>query len=126
MKTKICDICERRGHLASVCRSKPAFENPKEEEEEKEKAAQLEVKPKLNRPTKSRLSFAKGTKRDQAREVEGMVVAEFLPDVSLNEPKDEIEWFADSKASLHVCDDMNVMRSVRQLEESKRLTVLSG
>ena len=126
LKTKICDICKRRGHLASVCRSKPAPEKPEQEEEEEEKVAEPEVKPKPIQPTKPRLSFAKGTKRDQAREVEGMVVTEFLPDASLNEPEDEIEWLADSGASLHVCNDLNLMWSVSQLEESKRLKGLSG
>ena len=118
MKIKICDICKRRGHLANVCRSKPAPEKSEQKEEVEERAVEPKVKPKLILPTKSRLSFAKGSKRDQAREVKGMVVAKFLPDVSLNESEDEIEWLADSGASLHVCNDLNPLRSVSQLEES--------
>lgn len=76
--------------------------------------------------TKPRLSFAKGTKRDQAREVEGMVVAEFMPDAPFNEPEDEIEWLADSGAGLHVCNNLNLMWSVKHLEEPKRIIGLSG
>lgn len=75
-----------------------------------EKTAKPEVKPKFLLPsTKFRFSFAKGTKRGEASEAEGMVVAEFLLDASLNEPDDGIEWLADSRASLHVCNYMNLM-----------------
>ena len=127
VKTKICDICKRRGHLASVCRSKPSPELREEEEEVEEKPVEPEVKPKsILSSTKPRLSFAKGTKRDQAREVEGMVVAELMPDAPFNGPEDKIEWLADSGAGLHVCNNLNLMWSVKHLKEPKRIIGLSG
>lgn len=38
--------------------------------------------------------------REKARDVEGMVAHEVLPNVSTNDPEDEIGWLADSDAGM--------------------------
>ena len=75
---------------------------------------------------KPRLSFAKGTKKDQFKNVEGMVAHEVLPDASFNEPEDEIEWLADSGAGRHVCNDLSLMWDVKEIADPVRLVGLVG
>ena len=76
-----------------------------------------------------KLSFAKGTKLEKARQgVEGMAVAEVLPIVSnvTIAPSDGVEWLADSGTSRHVCTNLGLMWDVRSLKEPIHLTQLSG
>ena len=73
---------------------------------------------------KPRLSFARGTKNDQSKTVEGMVAHEVLPDASLNEPEDKIEWLADSGASRHVCNDLSLMWDVKEIVDPVKLVGL--
>lgn len=67
---------------------------------------------------KSKLSFAKGTKLQTSRlDVEGMVVAESLPCVSLVVGSENIEWLADSSARKHICTDLSLMWDVTKISE---------
>ena len=72
-KMMTCDICGKRGHLAIACRSRSS----KEESETEEVAAQDKSTPWPQK--KPQLSFARGTKKEQARTDEGMYFSEILP-----------------------------------------------
>ena len=124
LKSKHCDICNRRGHTANTCRMVKEEADLKAESEDAANEAEQEKKSSLPSAMKPRLSFAKGTKKDQAKNVEGMVAHEVLPETSCNEPEDEIEWLADSGAGRHVCNDLSLMWDVKELEDPVRLVGL--
>ena len=83
------------------------------ESEDAANEAEQEKKPSPPSAMKPRLSFAKGTKKDQVKTVEGMVAHEVLPETFCNELEDEIEWLADSRARRHVCNDLSLMWDVK-------------
>ena len=86
-KNDSCDLCKQRGHLSKACRSKSAPKQQGQEKTVKEPEPEQERKPEFQwSENKNKVSFAKVTKRDQAREEEGMVVSEYLPDVLSNDP----------------------------------------
>lgn len=127
-KNGFCEICDKKGHTAATCRmtKSEADEKAGKEEEEDEKATQEKttLPPSARRP---RLSFAKGTKFDNARKtVEGMVAHVLPSETSLNAPGDCIEWLADSGAGRHVCTDLSLMWNVQRIEEPVRLVGLLG
>ena len=65
------------------------------------------------------LSFAKGTKKENAKEgVEGMVVDEVLSVVVVVGPSRDVEWLGDSRASRHVCNDVSILWDVRVREDT--------
>ena len=126
-KNDSCDLCKKRGHLSKACRSQSAPKQQGQEETVKEPEPEQERKPKLLWPEKkNRVSFAKGTKRDQAREEEGMVMAEYFPDALSDDPLNEPEWLADSGARSHVCNDLKLLWDVKQLTEPITMRGLCG
>lgn len=87
-RTKHCAVCNKRGHTAAMCRltkeveEKTATEDVAEEPEAEKKPLVSAMKP--------RLSFAKGTKQEKARE-EGMFLSEFVREASSMVPTPGVE-----------------------------------
>ena len=74
MKTR--EICNKRGHLAVVCRQKSTFDNSSKADSVDEAVKARGTKT-LWPEGKPKLSFAKGPKTEKAKEnVEGMVASE--------------------------------------------------
>ena len=126
LKSSHCDICNRKAHVANTCRMVKEEADQKAETEDATNTAKREKKSSLPSAMKPRFSFAKGTKKDQAKNIEGMVAHEVLPDASFNVPKDEIEWLADSGANRHVCNDLSLMWDVKEIVDPVRLVGLVG
>lgn len=115
-KHEMCNLCKKSKHLSKPCRSKPTSKQQGQDETVKEPVPKQKRKPKLQRPeNKNKVSFAKATKREQAREEEGMVVSEYMPYVPSNEPENELEWLAYFGACRHVCNNLKLLWDVKQL-----------
>ena len=117
-KNETCEYCNKRGHLAKACRARIATEEPeavpKEEEAEKH-----------TRPNK--LSFAKGTKMENARS-EGMV-AYIRPIPYRSKPSNipsSREWLVDTGASHHICNDTEMIWDLKPLDAPVHLHGLLG
>ena len=122
MRERACNLCKTKGHLANMCRAKPALEDVQDGGE-----ATTEVAKPATIQEKPRLSFAKGTKFQCARQdVEGMVVAESLSCDSSVTMSENIEWLADSGAGRHICKDLTLMWNVTKSSETVVLKQLAG
>ena len=77
--------------------------------------------------TKPELSFAKGTKRESAKEgAKGMVVEEVLLNFVGGHPLQNVEWLGYFGASRHVQNDLSLLWDVNVREEPILLRQLSG
>ena len=122
MREKTCNICKAKGHLANMCRSKPASEDVQDGGD-----ATTEVAKPPTIREKPRLSFAKGTKfQSSKQDVEGMVVAESLSCDSSVTRSENIEWLADFGAGRHICTDLTSMWNVTKSSEPVVLKQLAG
>ena len=123
MKEKTCNLCKTKGHLANMCRNKGGSSAGGSGGSGSGGAAKPPVpaiKPKM-------LSFAKGTKMENAKDgAEGMVIEEVLSNASVHDASDNVEWLGDSGASRHVCNDLGLMWEVKVHEDPILLRQLSG
>ena len=124
-RNETCEFCKKRGHLTKACRVRLAREEPETESEDE--ASKKQEKPNLLwRENPNELSFAKGTKMEKARGIEGMVARPVayrsVPPNFQKQP----EWLADSGSSQHICNDLNTLWDVKQLEEKTTLQGLVG
>ena len=124
MREKTCNLCKKKGHLANMCRNKEGSSaggsggSGVSGSGGAAKPPVPSIKPKL-------LSFAKGTKKENAKNgAEGMVIEEVLSN-SLAASKN-VEWLGDSGASRHVCIDLSLMWNVKVHEDPILLRQLSG
>ena len=129
MREKTCNVCSMKGHLANMCRSKSGEEDVQEDAADKaEKPTETSGRPKLQTYVeRPKLLNPKATKFQLAKQhVEGMVVAESLPDDLSFSSSEEAEWLADSGACRHVCTNLSLMWNVHELSEPVKLTQLAG
>ena len=124
-KNGTCEFCRKIGHLAKACRAKLGKEEP-EADSEVEESGKHQKPNLLWKENPKRLSFANDTKFEKSRDAEGMV-ARPVPYRSKPRhiPKCP-EWLADSGSSQHVCNDLNMLWDVKQLEEQMTLQALVG
>ena len=123
MKEKTCNLCKTKGHLANMCRNKGGSSAGGSGGSGSGGAAKPlvpAIKPKM-------LSFAKGTKMENAKDgAEGMVIEEVLSNASVHDASDNVEWLGDFGASRHVCNDLGLMWDVKVHEDPVLLRQLSG
>ena len=126
MKDKTCNVCKSRGHLANMCRKGSGGAAAGGSGSSGGSGSGGSVKP-LVPAIRPKLSFAKSTKLDKAKEgAEGMVVEEVLPHAIVEGSTGDVEWLGDSGASRHVCNDMSLLWDVKVREDPIILRQLSG
>lgn len=118
-RDKSCNTCKEKGHLANMCRRGGDSSEGGGNGEQETPSPPTQPKPKL-------VSFAKGTKKEQAK-AEGMMVQEdgtITPYVGGF--RRGVEWLADSGASRHVCNNLHLMWDVVVKRDPIVLKQLSG
>ena len=97
MKDKTCNVCKSKGHLANMCRKGgvgAATGGIGSSGSSGGSGSGGSVKPPVP-SIRPKLSFAKGTKMDKAKDcAEGMVVEEVLPHAIVESSKGDVECWA--------------------------------
>ena len=92
MKEKICNVCKMKGHLANMCRTGGSGSAAGGSDGGTSRASGSGGEAKLPAPSiRSKLNFAKGTKKEIVKEgAEGMVLEEVLSNSVGSDPLTDV------------------------------------